>query len=770
MTGRFLKKRGGILLLLLLPVCFLFFKGSVNPGTNFMWNDFIHQDYPWQAYIDFRFSQLEIPYWNPYQSAGMAFTGSWQHRIFYPPRLILHFFLGPEKGIFAELVLALYIALIGVFALLRYLKLHQLAASGGALLFFLYSVGWIDWNTPVLSTLCWLPWLTLCALHLTDRLQVRTALDFAVLFALAFLGGAAQWLYYTIEFIALLLITQKIRRFLRKEYGEIARLVLLESLAGVVFIMLILGQLEGVYEAASQGPFTKSSLTYVQFRSTDVNLWNPFELLQMRTLFVDGVSEWIALATILASILLAFRLKRRRTLLGFMLFCFVYYYLATIGETTPFSKLYFNMNPLGSQFRMPKRMGFLFIFSCAMFLGVGLQSVILAWRHKQIYSPGTGPGFLQRLIAISKSRNGFWLRMALGLLLLTPLFLFFDRKAIELTYLPPYEFPQYVRDFRSRLLTDLKMTPQDRFEIICNFEANFCQNAGMLAQIPQLNSYDRMGTYRSYLYQNQLSVNHEPDPKFIWIGDYYILGKEREINFNLYRLAGVQYIFSRKDHFEELKAQTLSRHNDLPLRKVEGFQLQDPIAKFLLSKHPDWVNQKDLAQTISEKATLGAYKLEGTLPRIFLHNSFTIAQSPAEAAALMDSKFDPRVTLIVEGKSELIDRLAKMKKDQADVMRPGKFTSYSSERVEIEVESRGQSIMVLTDQFFPGWKAHVDGIETEILPVDLLYRGVVLNPGKHTVLFTYNPILLKICIVLSLLTWLSLIGLIGFSFRPFRRN
>lgn len=723
-----------------------------------MWNDFIHQDYPWQAYIHSRFSQLEIPYWNPYQSAGMAFTGSWQHRIFYPPRLILHFILGPERGIFAELVVSLYIALIGVYALLRYLRMQPLAAAGAALLFFLYAIGWVDWNTPVLSTFCWLPWMTLCALHLADRLQVRTAIFFALLFALAFLGGAAQWFYYITEFLALLLVTLKIRRLVRKEYGAIGRMVFLEVIAGIVFLALILGQLEAVYQAAREGPFTKSSLTYTQFRSTDTDLWTPFQLLQMRKVFEVGVSESIALLTILLSMLLAFRLKRRRTLFGFMAFCFVYYYLATIGETTPFSRLYFEINPLGSQFRMPKRMGFLFVFSCSIFLGMGVHTLILFWRQRQIYSPERGPSLLRKLISVSRGPRGVYLRSALGLLLLTPLFLFFDRKSIELTYLPPYELPQYVNEFRSKLLNELKMQPEDRFEIICNFEANFCQNTGMLARIPQVNSYDRMGTQRSYLYQNQLSINHKPDPQFIWIGDYYILGKDRELNFNLYRLAGVKYILSRKDHFEELRARHLKTHGTFPLRKVDGFELKDPIAKFLFTKHPGWLNRKDVAETIAEKAILGAYALDNPLPRIFLHTSFLHATSPVEAAALMDSKFDPRARVIVETTPETFERLTRLRTDPSDVMRPGTFRSYSSERVEIEIESRGESIMILTDQFYPGWKAHVDGVETEIFPVDLLYRGVQLKPGRHVVVFTFNPWLLKVCIVVSLVAWIAVLG------------
>ena len=47
--------------------------------------------------------------------------------------------------------------------------------------------------------------------------------------------------------------------------------------------------------------------------------------------------------------------------------------------------------------------------------------------------------------------------------------------------------------------------------------------------------------------------------------------------------------------------------------------------------------------------------------------------------------------------------------------------------------------MVLTDVFYPGWKAYVDGKPSEILRVDGLVRGVLLEKGSHTVMFRYLP-------------------------------
>ena len=66
--------------------------------------------------------------------------------------------------------------------------------------------------------------------------------------------------------------------------------------------------------------------------------------------------------------------------------------------------------------------------------------------------------------------------------------------------------------------------------------------------------------------------------------------------------------------------------------------------------------------------------------------------------------------------------------------------------------------LVVSEMYFPGWRAYVDGVETAIDRTNYLFRGVVVPAGRHTVRFEYRPASVLTGAVLSLaalaVTWL----------------
>jgi hypothetical protein len=80
-----------------------------------------------------------------------------------------------------------------------------------------------------------------------------------------------------------------------------------------------------------------------------------------------------------------------------------------------------------------------------------------------------------------------------------------------------------------------------------------------------------------------------------------------------------------------------------------------------------------------------------------------------------------------------------------------RITGYGPDRVVVEAESSGRAMLVLTDVFYPGWEALVNGERGEIYRVDGIFRGVMLEAGKHTVEFVYRPLSFRIGVALCLI-------------------
>jgi MYXO-CTERM domain-containing protein len=74
-------------------------------------------------------------------------------------------------------------------------------------------------------------------------------------------------------------------------------------------------------------------------------------------------------------------------------------------------------------------------------------------------------------------------------------------------------------------------------------------------------------------------------------------------------------------------------------------------------------------------------------------------------------------------------------------------------------------VVVLGDNWFPGWKAEVDGKPVDIERVDYVLRGTVAGAGHHRVEYRYEPASWRIGWIVSLLSLLALAGAVAVSRR-----
>ena len=67
------------------------------------------------------------------------------------------------------------------------------------------------------------------------------------------------------------------------------------------------------------------------------------------------------------------------------------------------------------------------------------------------------------------------------------------------------------------------------------------------------------------------------------------------------------------------------------------------------------------------------------------------------------------------------------------------ITRYDDDKVTVAVDNPGPGILVLHDIAYPGWSVRVDGKPAPILRANLIFRGVEVSAGHHTVEFAFHP-------------------------------
>ena len=90
-----------------------------------------------------------------------------------------------------------------------------------------------------------------------------------------------------------------------------------------------------------------------------------------------------------------------------------------------------------------------------------------------------------------------------------------------------------------------------------------------------------------------------------------------------------------------------------------------------------------------------------------------------------------------------------------------KIIQYHPNWIELKASSDKNTYLLLSELFYPGWKAYVDGKNVPILRADYLLRAIPLATGEHNIIFVYRPMSL---VIGALITFLTLLVLLGYMY------
>jgi hypothetical protein len=772
--------------------------GSVpGLGTNFELADSADV---FQPFLQYTRSQLpSIPLWNPYVGAGRPFLADGQSAVFSPfsiPSYILPFW----RSLAVVAILKLFLAGFGAYALGRVLGLR----FGGALLsgvvfaFGTFFVVWLAW--PLTSIYALIPW-TLALIELLIRRPGRlTVAGLAVVLALQFLGGHPESSFHLV-FVSIVFFV--FRALLHWRRGDRSRAELLRpaiafavaGCAGAALAALALAPfLEFVLHSGDLSRRVSSAAGYWPRKYLGAlflhDYWGRPTQVDLESFM--QVRGWYAGAATLMLAAAALILHRSAERIGVALFA-VFCACMVVGIPPVF----------GIVSRLPgfsaahnERLIIYVLMSLALLAGWGLDDlsdVRLPRRRLRQLVIGTATVIvcipIVWLIAagtLSLSRLGSGLRVAWG----------FEHPPVPAAGVNPGATvtATIVRD--SALLIWLPLAAAAATLIVLRLRASggrlaaswfagltvallvldlFRANMGFNPAIPIKTATPPVTGAIRYL------QSRRPN-RFVGVSTLQLsqpLPSDLAMRFGLYDARGYDFpVEKRFDALwrryvapgvgdftqpEEFAGATPAALRALSLLSVSDLMVGPLQAIKLPLRGPG-------LSVAYRGADAVVYANANALPRVFIAPAQrTVSGENAALSAVTAPDFDGRRVAITE---HPVPGVPQAGTGGAPPGSPGSATlkSYGSEHVVIDADASAPGLLVLTDTFYPGWTATVDGRSVPVERVDDVLRGVALSPGRHVVEFRYQPTSWTIGWIISLLAVIGVAVAVVTAVRGTRRG
>jgi hypothetical protein len=705
-----------------------------------------------------------LPLWNPFNACGVPFLANVQSSVFYPLSTLIY--LLPFPGGYCAFVIVHYVlAALFMFALMRHWNGSCCAAVIAGLVFaFGGYMQSISDNLAFLTAATWLPLIVLCLSKTLQERSLGWALATTALIGLQVFSGDASFCV-----AATMLCTGLYALCAPRTKAVCAGICALMWTGGLLLAAIVLlpfiefvahSHRAGGLEAAQALRWSLHPLELLQF----VHPY-PFGTLVPHTRWFG--QHWLDTVYIgifplcFAALYLSGRCARKKFLLAAALLGL---FLA-LGAYNPLLSLIMEALPALRLMQYPVKFLLMCAFALAAMSGLGADIFLSRMRARAsirgILKPLLLPVcvLLALLLAAAAGRNFFWN--------------WFAAVCPEGDYFEPLREPLFFELYRGTfiaaalfgslaVLTWCAIRFKHRASLIA-----VCIAAAVGADLyfvgapkdPWLDRSEirRPGSIVTALQQDDSvyriyslsriasnrSYAHTPHLAFDRV--YRVLGQALPPNMHLYHgLASVD------EYSELLNVRYYEVFGPVLLHLAGGGSDPDEDrycrmvfsmlnVKYIISPQP----MPGLQFELVRGGPVRLYRNPDVWPRAFPAASVTVCPDDAGVLKRIHAGDFERMAAFIP-QSEV----ARLPQDLQRMLVAGGIggtaaaaviTGYGANRVDVRVDTEKHALLVLSDTWFPGWRALVNGREQPVVRVNHTLRGVMLQPGGSRVEFVYRP-------------------------------
>ena len=159
------------------------------------------------------------------------------------------------------------------------------------------------------------------------------------------------------------------------------------------------------------------------------------------------------------------------------------------------------------------------------------------------------------------------------------------------------------------------------------------------------------------------------------------------------------------------------------------------------SERTDKVMSNDGRFELHHETTDGirVYRNNHALPLAYTVYQLINSANQEDALKIISKpSFDPQRTAVIENLPKSYEIDTKRNAESRQIV-PAKVLLRTAKEVNISCAPTGNACLVINELFYPGWNAYIDGKPTRLFKVNSLFKGILLNKGKHLVAVRYEP-------------------------------
>jgi len=720
-------------------------------GQALFWGTPSLQFVPWAKFAWDSVLQGRIPLWNAYNGMGAPFIANYQTAFFYPPTWITFIFylLGGTSLMAWSFTLVIYLHLVlagaGTAFLMRKLGFNEFSQAVSGITFSLcgYIVARVAF-LPIIWAVAWLPWLLVASETIlwslqNDRHRLLNACLLLILFsAMQLLAGHAQTTWYSLLFMAAWVIFRGLSttdwKTTLRAFGLLIGCVFVAALVSAVQLLPTAEYLLQSQRASAMG--YAATMTYSFWPWRFLTLLNPnffgnpgdgtfwgYGNYWEDAVYVGLLPLFLALSTLPSMKKTKSETEKPGRLLVLFLWAVILMaFILALGKNLPVFSLLYRYVPTFDMFQAPSRMLLWAEISLAILAGIGA-----AHWHKP----------LGRSLARLKLSMTAALAIAIGAAS-ARIFL----KAIDTTLIISMAVVGFMA-FTCGLLTlkmpfDTNETQRWRWQLIV---------IGFVGLDLGVTAWKLMPTVDASFYRPA-----DSPVQSLAAGSRVYLDAQDEYALKYQR-------FFRFDNFDAVEDWSNLQKVMLPdanlLSGTYSANNFDPIVPERYTQWMDQVNSADQDQKVAWLQLMGVGAWEQMNVQRTAGITFTSIAGASRfhwSSCIVEASNDENAVqkvqaLVNEATSEgVVATIVIEKSGAGDSMLCDPGAAYNISRVadtsnmlSLTISTAQNGWLMVSDTWYPGWVAQLDGTTTAIEKADGAFRAVYIPAGTHEVVFSYQP-------------------------------